>query len=347
MQDAGKKHVPTLYDVAALAKVSVATVSHVLNSESNKYVSEELSRRVRDAALALDYRPNYLARGMRGKKRRTIAILVPQFENILFTRIVMAAEQVAFDAGYVLLICSTYDNFEREKVYIESLISQQVDGFLIVPTMHGTAITKPLRQRRIPYVAVDRLLPGIQFGTYDYVGFDNRLGAEMATQYLIERGHCRIGFIGWRSEIPMINERYAGFLAVLGRNGLDINSCPVLLGNYSRKEGEKLALQLLQNQSVSAIFAAHQFMAEGIILALQQLNKWFPRDLSLIVYGRPTWTELTNPLLVSVGMPEIEIGESSARLLIERIEGKHNEPQQFMLAPHITAGGSISDYLAK
>ena len=337
-----KNRAPTLNDVAAAARVSVATVSHVLNPESAKFVSDELRQRVTHAAETLSYRPNYLARGMRGKRRRTIAILVPQFENILFTMMIMAAEQVAYNAGYVLLICSTYDLPERERVYIESLLSQQVDGLILSPTMAGTVNTRDLRERGCPYVVVDRRLPRMRAGSYDYVGFDNRRGAELATQFLIDHGHRRIGFLGWRTRVRTVGERYLGFRASLAHNGLDPAACPSLFGPHSREEGERLSAGLLGDGKVTAIFAAHQYLGEGVLQAARRLGKALPRDLSLVVFGQPAWTELTDPPITSIRMPDSELGERAARLLIDRIEGRGAGPEYVVIEPTIAVGGSVA-----
>ncbi|TCL69391.1 LacI family transcriptional regulator [Hydrogenispora ethanolica] len=337
------KRIPTMYDVAMVAGVSVATVSHVLNPESDKYVSDELRQRILAAVQDLGYRPNILARCMRGKRRKTIAILVPQFENILFTRTVMAAEQVAYDAGYVLLICSTYDNPGRERVYIETLISQQVDGFIIAPTVDGTANTKPLRDLKIPYVILDRQLSGIPLDSYDYIGFDNQKGAELATQYLIDRGHRAIAFIGWKSKIKRINERYAGFRSTVIKNGLRTGDCPALLGQISREEGYRMAEQLFAEGEITAVFAGHQYLGEGILQAIHDRGKLIPRDISLVVYGGPDWTELVNPKLTHIEMPDIQLGEPAARNLIHRIEGDRARPEQLILDPTLKLGASVAD----
>lgn len=333
---------PTLKDVAETAGVSVATVSNVLNPDSAKFVSLALRERVQAAAEALSYRPNVLARGMRGKGRRALAILIPQFENFFFTRLVIGAERVAYAHGYVLLICSTYDDPARERFYVERLISQQVDGFLLSPTAAGTANTRLLRDRGIPYVVVDRRLQGFR-EEYDYVGFSNRQGADLATEYLISRGHRRIGFLGWQTGLPVISERKDGFLDALVRNGLDREVCPLLLGPHTRADGERLLERLLAEHKVSAVLAGHQYQAEGIVLALRRLGKRVPDDLSLIVYGRPAWTELADPPLVCVEMPDAELGERAVRRLVERIEGRAGGYVHDWVPPCLSPGASVAD----
>lgn len=333
---------PTLKDVAEAAGVSVATVSNVLNPDSAKFVSLVLRERVQSAAAALSYRPNALARSMRGKGRRALAILIPQFENFFFTRLVIGAERVAYAHGYVLLICSTYDEPARERFYVERLLSQQVDGFLLSPTAAGTANTRLLRDRGIPYVVVDRRLQGCG-EEYDYVGFDNRQGAALATEHLIARGHRRIGFLGWQTGLPVIGERKDGFLDALARHGLGEETCPILLGPHTRADGERLLMQLLAEHEVTAVLAGHQYLAEGVVLALRRLGKRVPDDLSLIVYGRAPWTELTNPPLVCVEMPDTELGERAVRRLVDRVEGRAEGCEQVWIKPSLSPGASVAE----
>lgn len=333
---------PTLKDVAQAAQVSVATVSHILNPDSSKYVSPVLKERVHAAVEALDYRLNILARGMRGKGRRALAILIPQFENFFFTRLVIGAERVAYAYGYVLLICSTYDDPARERFYVERLISQQVDGFLLSPTLGGTANTRLLRQRGVPCVVVDRRLQGFR-GRYDYVGFSNRAGADLATEHLIARGHRRIGFVGWQTGLPVISERQDGFADAVARHGLDPAGCPVLLGQHTRAEGERLTAQLLAEHEVTAVLVGHQYQAEGATLALRRAGRRVPEDLSLVVFGRPDWTELVEPPLVCVEMPDAELGERAVRMLVDRVEGRRSVPEQVWVEPSLSPGGSVGD----
>jgi LacI family transcriptional regulator len=336
---------PTLKDVARTAQVSVATVSHVLNPDSVKFVSPPVRARVQAAAAELGYRPNLLARGMRGKGRRALAILIPQFENFFFTQLVTGAERAAYLHGYVLLICSTYDDPAREHSYIESLLSQQVDGFLLSPTLSGAINTEVLRDRGVPYAVVDRPLKGFR-GDYDYAGFSNREGAVLGARHLLERGHRRIAYLGWRTRLPIMTDRYAGFREELARWGLAAKEMPAFFRPHTPAEGERLAEELFVKgglDGATAIFAAHQYLAEGLIVGMRRLGKQVPADVSLVVYGRPSWTWLTNPPLTCVQMPDAEIGELGAKMLIDRIEGRRNACEQIWLAASLAAGASVAD----
>lgn len=336
---------PTLKDVARAAQVSVATVSHVLNPDSVKFVSPRVRERVLAAAGQLGYRPNLLARGMRGKGRRALAILIPQFENFFFTQLVTGAERVAYRHGYVLLICSTYDDPARERSYIESLISQQVDGFLLSPTLGGTANTKVLRERGVPYAVVDRPLKGFR-GEYDFAGFSNREGAVLGTRYLLEKGHRRVAYLGWRTRLPIMTDRYDGFREEVARWGLPAAEMPAYLRPHTPEEGERLADELFCKGGLggaTAIFAGHQYLAEGLVVGMRRLGKRAPHDVSLLVYGRPSWTWLVDPPLTCIKMPDSEIGELGAKMLIDRIERRRDACEQVWLTASLVEGASVAD----
>jgi DNA-binding LacI/PurR family transcriptional regulator len=145
----------TLRDVAVLSGTSIATASNVISGKKNKFVSEKLRRKVLEAARELGYLPNQLARSMKGKNRRIIAVLVPELYNSVYMRMVIGAERAASDRGYLLLICSTLGDPEKEEGYVQSLMAEQVDGFLMAVSLKGAESIQKLQMLDIPYVVLD------------------------------------------------------------------------------------------------------------------------------------------------------------------------------------------------
>ena len=173
----------TIKDVAKRAGASLSTVSYVLNDNAEKFVSEELRRRVLQAAKELNYRPNQIARRLRGKTGKILAVLVPQFENVYFNRVVIGAQKVADERGYVLCIYSTYDDEERETDFIQNIVAQRVDGILLCPANNRTSAADLIREAGVPFVVIDREIAGADF---DFVAIDNYQAAYAAAEYLIE-----------------------------------------------------------------------------------------------------------------------------------------------------------------
>ena len=232
-----KKKYTTLKDVAKLADTSIATVSYILNDSTKRYVSAELKERVLQAAKELNYMKSAVASSLKGKDRGILSVLVPQFDNPFFTRIVMAIEETAHRYGYFISITSTVDDMERERKVIRKMIEQRVDGLIISPTIQGTENTDHLRNLGIPYVILERPLVGVN--QYDFVGSDNFNSGYLAAKHLIENGHSRIGFVGWDTFIN-VQERKHGYLDAMEKNGLKVEPQWIQQGELGADSGYRL-----------------------------------------------------------------------------------------------------------
>jgi DNA-binding LacI/PurR family transcriptional regulator len=333
----------TLRDVAKLAEVAVSTVSCVLNADSGKYVSEDLRQRVLEAAAALNYRPNFIARSMKGKNRNVLAIVVPQYENVFFTRLINGAEQVAYDEGFMLLFCSTYDDRTREEHFIKNLIAQQVDGFFICPTVTGWENTRAIRERNIPYVVLDRpMLDADQ--PFDFIGFDNEDGSYRATRYLLELGHRRIAFLNWESRFIHIQQRLAGFWKAIDEAGLDRSEGAVVSRkNPSVEHGYELAQAIFAQSDPTAILVAHHYLAEGLVQFLRETGRRIPEDVSVITYGQPSWVRMNVPGFTCLNPPAHEIGRLGAERLLAKIANPDSPVETTILQPSLIIRQSVKD----
>src|SRR5512142_849454 len=180
----------TIKDVARQADVSLATVSHVINH--TRFVSDELRTRVLSAMVALNYRPNAAARSLRSGETRTIGLIVPDNSNPFFAEIARIIEDIGFDNGYSVILCNSDGNIQKEKSYIQLLISKRVDGVIFIASQGTSAAISDLADQRIPIVIADREIP---HPDVDVVMVDNEQGGYQATQYLLSLGHRRIGCI--------------------------------------------------------------------------------------------------------------------------------------------------------
>jgi LacI family transcriptional regulator len=319
---------PTLKDVARLAGTSIATASVVLNQTPHKYVSAELTQRVLEAARQLYYRPNIPARRMRGKSGRFLAILVPQFENVYFHRIVIGAENYANSRDYTLSIFTTYDQEEKELKYIENLISLQVDGVLISPAQAQSRSVALLRELNIPYVIIDR---PVTEGKSDLVSIDYYQAALDGTKVLIERGHRQIAFIGWAHTMKSITDRTRGFRDAIWNQGISPDEVFIWEGERSREAACQVVLELLKERPISAIFAAHHQLGEGVLDAVHLLNKKVPDEVSILIFGNPTWATITQPKITCIAQPDMEIGRKAAELMIDNLENPDHEYHAYLL----------------
>ena len=327
----------TIRDIAKLAKTSVATVSWVLNGDSRKYVSDELKERVLQAAKVLNYHPNLLAQRLKGKSRKLLAIIVPQFENYFFNRIVIGAEKYANFHNYQLLICSTDDNSQKELELVNQLIANWVDGFMIAPTLEGEKSLTAILQSGIPLVLLDRLIAD----NIDYVATDNYAAAYTGAKYLLEQGHRNIAYIGWDIDLNTIQDRNKAFFKAIEdygvkRDDIIFRRCP-----RAAETGYMTAREVLDKYQPTAFFIDQNNIAEGVVQALRERKINIPKDTSVLLFGDPSWAKLNVPEFTCVALPDIEIGKEGARLLIDKVEGRGANIQTILLSGSLIKRSSV------
>jgi len=337
MTDAARR--PTLHDVARLSGTSIATASAVLSETSTKYVSEQLQQRVLEAANRLRYRPNIAARRMKGKRGKLLAILIPQFENVFFNRVVIGAESYANSAGYILSIFSTYDREEKEITFIENLLSMQVDGILICPANNKSKSVNMIRKANVPLVVVDRLAEPAT--DYDFVAIDNYQAAYEGTRLLLNHGHRKILFVGWKSPLNTITDRVQGFRDAIRDFGADPEDSLVFESERDREAVYRFLLDSFKNHRFTAILAALHMLGEGVLQSIQTLNLKIPDDLSVLIYGNPTWASLHRPPLTCIAQPDLEVGRKAAELLIDQLENEAHEKTQIILRTELVTRQSV------
>lgn len=320
-----KKRYATLKDVAHKAGTTAATASYVLNESKNRYISEDMRRAVQEAARDLNYIKCSGASSLRGKRRKMIALLVPQFENQFFTRIALAVEQVFDRHGYILTICNTFDNAARERDILNRLQQQRVDGYVLTPTRDGAANTAQLRKMGVPLVMVDRPLEGVD--DFFWVTTSNYRCGYIATEHLIRKGHTRIAFVGWDSHIADLMEREKAFLEAGRAFGLDGSSLVTLDGGITEDEGYRLTGELLEHHpETTAILYAYNLQAKGGIRCLMDRGVAIPESKSVVLIGSPEWACAGRNRFTHVDQGDYELGRQAAEVLLEVINGDGKVP---------------------
>src|ERR1700757_3135883 len=195
----------TIHDVATDAGVSAMTVSRVINDSPR--VSADTRRRVQASVAKLGYVPNRLARGLPQRKTGAFGVIVPDVANPFFTLIVRGVEQVAWRAGYHVILCDTEGDLEKERGYLEDMVSFQVEGVLIAPAGNDSRPNMRLLTRNgVPFVLIDRSIDGFEA---DLVQGDSVGGARILVEHLIDLGHRRIGMITEGLEVSTARDRLA------------------------------------------------------------------------------------------------------------------------------------------
>ncbi len=299
-------------DVAHHAGVSSATVSRVLNAGHG--VSEERRARVLQAVDALGYQPNRVARNLRRKLTDTIGVVVSDIENPHFTRAVRVIEDTAFDRGYRVLLCNTDETPSKQSAYLDMLAAERVLGAIVVPADPADGTIGQLIDMGIPIVAFDR---EVDDPRADAVTADNITAGFRATEYLLERGHTRIGFVAGTPHIQTGVERRNGYERAMAGHRLEPHS---VSGMFRIQEANTATLQLLSERpETTAIVVGNNLMTVGALDALRSQNIKVPGDVSLVQLDDPFWAQLLDPALTSLAQPVRNMAQSAIDLLLQRI----------------------------
>ena len=275
----------TLKDVAAVAGVSVTTVSLVLNNRPAR-VSEGKRKVIADAAKKLNYVPNQSARSLVTKQSQLVALIVPDIENLFFAALAKCVEDECAAQGYSLIVANSDDSRESEQALLRRLTSRGVDGVLLIPAREscaagaGAALREDVERVTCPVVLIDRLT---QCGWCDAVGFDNYLGGRLAAQYLLEGGHKRIGIVtGYVAESSAADRR-RGFADALEQAGERLDPSLCVTGDYRFASGYRAADRIIDG-GATAVFCCNDVMALGFRQRMAERGLHVTEDMQVIGY---------------------------------------------------------------
>ncbi len=313
----------TISDVARLAGVSAMTVSRVLNNSG--YISQETRARVEAAIAELGYIPNALGRQLRSKQTKMLALVLSDIMNPFFTTIARGVEDVAGAQGFSVIFCNTDESETEEAQYLLMLIQRQVDGVLLVPANSSGRSLRLLSSHHTPVVVLDRR---VQARHVDSVRCDSEAGAHTLTEHLIGLGHRRIAVLTGRQSVSTSVDRVAGCRRALHDAGLDLDDDLVRYGDFNygefnQADGHRMAQQVLAvDPPPTAIFAANNFIAFGVMRALREAGLRVPEDMSIVAFDDLPAEWVADPFLTVMAQPAYEIGRRAAELLLERL-GPH------------------------
>ena len=306
----------TMRDVARLARVSVTTVSAIVNERGG--VSPELTQRVEDAMATLDYHPNEVARSLRVNRTSTIGMVVPDVSNFFFNDILAGAESKTRQLGFSVLLCDSHEDSSQERELLAMLVRRRVDGILLAST-EDTLVESRLSGRRPPIVCFDREPRGFRGGV---VLVDNILASFEAARHLIELGHERIGVIAGPQTILTGAQRLAGFRRALEEAHLALPEEYVRATSFATEPAYSAGLELLQLPNPpTAVFACNNRITMGLMRALRHLGLRCPQDVSVLGFDDFEWSELFSPRLTTVVQPSHQMGEVAAEMLIRTLMG--------------------------
>jgi LacI family transcriptional regulator len=305
----------TMNDVARVAEVSIATVSHVING--TRFVSPERVERVQAAMLELDYTPDGTARSLRVGRTDTIGLVVPDNSNPFFAELARWIEDAGFEAGYTTILANSNERPYRERRYISTLLSKRIDGLIITPTAESDdqGLIGALRKVRIPLVVMDR---DVRLANADVVLYDNAGGSGDVARHLLELGHIQFACIAGPPGVP--HARLDGFLRPVRAAGIEIGDDRIVPGDFHFAGGrESTATLLASGIPFTALFAANDLMAAGAIRELNAHGLSVPDDVSVVGFDDAPIAEMISPSLTTVRQPLQEMADVAVSLLLERV----------------------------
>lgn len=301
-------------DVAELAGVSTATVSHVINE--TRYVSDEVKERVTKAMEQVGYYPNLLARSLRNNASKTVGLIIPDIANFYYTGLAEAVESNIRKQGYHMILSNSYDNIQNEADIIKLYNALQIDGVIMVPAAGSQSYLNTYAKGRYPIVFADRR-PRDFNG--DYVILENIQSTYSAIEFLIRQGHRKICLAVGNMELSTTNDRIKGYKKALEKYDLPFDESLIMVGSFSYNSGCEIAEKIIRRKEISAVFFANEMMAIGAISSFKKNNVRIPHDISVISCNDFKWTEITAPPLTVVSQPATILGDKAANLLIDRI----------------------------
>jgi LacI family transcriptional regulator len=333
----GARARPTIREVAALAGVSLKTVSRVINDQPG--VSPKLRARVLGAVDRLDYRHNLTASSLRRSdgKSSTIGLLLEDVSNPFSSALHREIENVALARGVLVFAGSSDEDGARERELIAAFTVRQVDGLIIVPTSQDRDYLAYEHRVGTAMVFVDRQP---RFLDADSVRTDGHAGARKGIAHLITRGgHRRIGYLGDLMTIATAAARYRGYKQELAAHGIRLDPKLVRLDVHGIDQAQTAAIELLSlPQRPTALFTSQNLLTIGGYRALRQLG--LHRSVALVGFDDFLLADLLVPGITVIAQDPVAIGHSAAELLFRRIDGDRSPAADRVIPTRLIARGS-------
>jgi len=319
-------------DVAALAGVSTATVSHVINK--TRFVEEETKRKVLSAIASVGYIPNVHARNLASGSSRTLGLIISDITNPFFPELIKSIQATALEPGYEVVIANTDYQAEHDISCVQRLLELRVSGVMVMTTEWDDAASQRLEQAGVATVFLDigKVGPHVSNIRIDYA-----TGIRQAVEHLLELGHRSIAFIGGPEHLVSAELRRAAFATVMNKHKPSLQTDAIFCeGDFKLESGQRAVQKLLAGgRRPTAIMAANDMMAVGALRELKRAGLRVPADVSLIGYDDIWLASLTDPPLTTIAIPRVQIGQAAVESVLATASSEQPGGREIRIATEL------------
>lgn len=311
----------TIKDVANEAGVSVTTVSFVLNGKADS-VPDSTKERIYNATKKLHYTPNYTARSLVMGRTKMVGIIVPSITNFFFAELVRLLQKKFAKHGYDIILSNNEERSDKDLKYIDLLSGRNIDGLIFTPSAESLfpenteKVKELLDKLSIPFLFLDRYI-----SDYPHISIDNRTSGYQMAEYLISRGHKKIGVVTGSRQLNSSNNRLKGFCRKLEESNISFTEEYIYEGQYDIETGELAAERFLKTE-VTAIVAFSDMQAYGIYKKLKELGKRVPEDISVVGFDDNVYSSLLDKPLTTMRQPLEELASATVKAMLDMMHGK-------------------------
>lgn len=322
----------SIYDIAKALNVSASTVSRAL--QDHPRISIDVRKKVQKKALELNYKPNRMAVNLKLGKSNTIGVVVPNINRNFFSSVIDGIEEEAYKAGYDVLICQSLESYEKEKKVINSLAQGKVDGVIasLASGTHEYTHYNKLESYGIPLVLFDRASD--QVDAAGTVTVDDYRGGYMVVEHLVRQGRKRIFHFAGFQHVAVWYNRCRGYQDAMNANNITIGEDWISYGDITQENGQLLAQRIMAMENrPDAVFCTSDFVALGLMLELKKFGIRIPEDIAICGFANEPIDALVAPSLSSVDQSSKRIGQLSARMLFDQLDGE--TPANIVIEPEL------------
>ena len=322
----------TIKDIARKAGVAPSVVSRALN---NKYgVKDSTKNLILKLAKEMNYYPNTAARSLVTRRTDTIGIMMADISEPYYSQLIKGMEYVANQTGYTLLFSNSYESVEHNRVLQKMIYAQRVDGLIIVGSnIREKNFSLALFEQEIPFVLVER---NFSDPRVNCIWVDNVAGAYLATKYLVEKGHRKIGHMAGNLYYQVALDRLEGYKKALLEAGIDYSEELVVSGNFVWQSGYETMKDILRHYpQCTAVFVASDAMAYGALQAITEAGLIVPDDIGIIGFDDLEFSNLTNPPLTTIRQPRYRMGQKAMEMLTDILRGEEKNGIKIPLDPEL------------